>query len=142
MRLQLSILTTCAISVLTVTASNADSYLCIAEAAGGVALDNGKWTGTSFKVNDEKYIITSKDNRNYSIKIMGDDSNLFTCERTSSGGELSTRIICGGLGYGAIFDFKTNRFQYYYSFGFLDGQDDGKNTPSITVAKCSEIEVN
>jgi len=142
MRLQLSILTTCVISVLFVLESNADSYLCISEASGGVALNNGKWIGTSFRVNDEKYIITSKDNRNYSIKLIGDNSNLFTCERASTGGELSTRIICGGLGYGAIFDFTTNRFQYYYSFGFIEGQDDGKNTPSITVAKCSEIEVN
>ena len=142
MRLRLSILTTCAMSVLAVTDSNADSYLCIAEAAGGVALDNGKWIGTSFRVNDEKYIISSKDKRNYSIKIIGGKNNLFTCERIYYDGELSNRIICGGLGYGAIFDFKTNRFQYYYGFGFLEGQDDGKNTPSITVAKCSEIEVN
>lgn len=140
MTAKLLAVSTCVFICLSAAIAQAETYLCVAEAAGGVAFKNGRWMGMGFRTDEEKYIVTSKDNINYSIRKLGYNFDLLKCERELINNKSANYIMCGNAYVNAFLNFNTKRFQFYYGSGFLDGEN-SEITPYITVAKCSEIEI-
>ncbi|QKC83461.1 hypothetical protein EB232_19240 [Mesorhizobium sp. NZP2077] len=67
---------------------------------------------------------------------LGNDYPTHQCKNDlPPGGKI--HLVCGGLGFGFVFNEATLRFQQFYGFGFIDG--DSAETPAITIGKCSSI---
>jgi hypothetical protein len=112
-----------------------DSYLCISEASGGVAYNSNqnKWEGTKFKTENEKIILIKK-NSQWKLKEFG-HSFENDCSEMSEYGILRCQISFGEF----IFNSKTKRYLESYILGYIDGKDNNKNTPSVTIGKCSPL---
>jgi hypothetical protein len=123
--------------------SYADQYLCIADASTGFTFDKAskKWKQTNFRVNDNKYIISSSksESSTYQIKKMGSDFVFSFC--TDDFNEYGY-LYCG--------DFKFNkdngRFINTYTTGYFNVlpkvneiTDESGDTPYIEIGKCSSF---
>lgn len=133
-------------------------YECTETAAGGVAWDkaSGKWSGTGLRPDASKFVVKLLAKKLIDVDFMGEnqqamgyyvmldedgDSNI------SSGNEEKAMVTIGSLGggfYCADGDFKMSlsnmRFMRIYSGGYLDGRDDGRDTPGIKIGECRKFE--
>lgn len=121
---------------------HAESYLCLAEAAGGVKFLDGKWKGTSFKT-DEKYLISRRpDNpKQFTVTEVGKSYPQHRCDvRFLQDGSESKELVCGGLGFGMIISLADLRYTEIYSMGYIENDQSGDNTPFVSGGVCSKID--
>lgn len=125
----------------TTSAANAasETLLCVADMSTGFAMDGKEWVTARFNVKDQRIVVKPVtpyeylgQQVNYEVTKMGESYPSHRCVR-SDGAEGMT---CGGLGWGFTVNFRTLRYQDYYGIGYVDGRDNGDNTPSITIGKC------
>ncbi len=134
------------------TLSNAESYLCIAEASGGVKYNKstGKWRGVEF-IADSKYVV-KKENNKWIVNEFGKDFDL-TYGQGCNGSELNDadatwdRLFCQTVGGQMQVDVKNLRYVKSYIVGYQD-EDLLKlnlpiklsiDTPLVEVGDCSKI---
>lgn len=119
----------------------AESYMCIAEASGGVFYDtqSKNWIGAIFNA-DEKLMIkkTPEDSEDakYRVYDYGKVFPRYVCEKDfKDNGYLFCSSAVG------FFKFNKNnlRFLSSYEAGYVDGNDNNENTPFISVGKCSPM---
>ncbi len=112
-----------------------DSYLCVSEAIGGISYDAArkKWEGTKITNDNNKLIITKKNNL-WKLKEFG-GSTEFDCDEPRKTGSFRCEIFFGEF----LFNPKTKRFLQTFIFGYIDGKDNNENTPSIIIGKCSPL---
>ena len=112
------------------TSALAETYLCIAEAAGGVKWIDGKWSGTSFNPN-QKYLL-----RNNEWVWFGYQSG------TQCKPDLFNKDIlsCVSSLDHVRFNKKNLRFSAYYTGTYVFGQAQGGDTPAVNVGTCSRID--
>jgi hypothetical protein len=124
-----------------VSPAKAESYLCLAEASGGIKYLNGNWTGTRFKT-EEKYLVTRDSSQPNKFKVteVGKSYPLHKCDVITDTAGKETRLICGGLGYGMIISLSDLRYTEVYSLGYIENDKSGDNTPSISGGICSKID--
>jgi hypothetical protein len=135
------------------TLSIAESYLCIAEAAGGVLYNQStdKFNGTSFST-DSKYIVkkenNSKENNSWIINDFGGDFDLTLLEGCSDS-RLNDRkqswdfLSCKTTGGRMQIDITNLKFIKTYTIGYqgkaLLEKGIYVDTPNIEVGSCSKI---
>jgi hypothetical protein len=127
----------------------AESYLCIAEAAGGLVYNEStdKFNGTSFST-DSKYIV-KKENNSWVINYFGTDVDLtsgkgcnyskFNLLKDTDGLRLSCNITFGEMRV----DTKNLRYIKTHVMGYQGRVLKEKglliDTPSIEVGNCSKV---
>jgi len=119
-----------------------ERYFCTGEKAVGFRLDGGDWKNSTFNTDGDRYVIERMPPRvelggetfTWSVKRMGTRFNSFDCEDMGE-----TRILCGGLGAGFVFNPMTLRYLEFYGIGYVDGDEPG-NTPNITLGTCVLLE--
>lgn len=109
------------------------SYLCIGELSTGFKQNGDQWVTTTFNVTEDKFAVSVK-NDYVTVTRIGNDYPSHQCALAVSDAE---GFACGGLGWGFRMLFSTLRYQEYYGIGFVEGADDGKNTPAMTIGRCS-----
>ena len=120
-----------------------EAYLCIVDAAAGMAFDKdrGSWVAATFKPG-ERYILRKvpaeewKVGGQWVLSNFGETFPLAVCDKDAS--EAAT-IECSGLET-LLFSKKTLRFQLYYQGLYVNpepGHAEGGDTPSIEIGKCS-----
>lgn len=122
----------------------ATEWLCVPELSTGFSLESGEWVRSAFTVKGESIIVAEVTGKRdylgepYGIEVThtGDEFPMHTCPPLSEG---MVQVACGNMGYGFLFNKSTLRFQEYYGIGFVDGRDDGGNTPSLTIGHCSKL---
>lgn len=126
--------------IFSTSTASAETLLCVEQVSGGMKFMEGDWQATKFKTGLQ-YVVTERKNDpfSYDIKEMGKADPIFSCTRNSYSGQLSSRIICGGLGYGMIVDFSALKFMTVYTMGYIEDDRSGNNTPAVTGGKCSTI---
>jgi hypothetical protein len=118
----------------------ADTLLCVEEVAGGLKFVDGRWKGVPFNTGMNQLVVTSSDNRSYEVKRVGENHPTHRCERSRlPDGSLVDQIVCGGLGYGMLINFEKLRYVEIYSLGYIEDDQSGDNTPSVTGGKCTTI---
>lgn len=121
--------------------SKAETLLCVDEAAGGLRFVDGSWQGVRFNSGKTKYIVTQSpdDPNSYQVKEMGKSTVDHRCVRNVYSGVRSNQMTCGGLGYGMIVNFEKLRYTEIYTFGYIEDDQSGSNTPFVSAGKCSVI---
>ena len=122
--------------------AHAETLLCIDEAAGGVKFFGGEWKGTRFgPPGKSRYIVSPSKNDPlaYEVKEMGQTYVAHRCNRTLYEGAPSEQMVCGGIGYGMIINFRLLRYTEIYTFGYIEDDRSGSNTPYVSAGKCSVI---
>jgi hypothetical protein len=141
--MRLAVCATLALTMLTATAvAQPDTFLCIADKSTGFKLQGKQWDIANFKIEDTRYLVKAVPERmgldgkvNYEITPFGEKYALHECYREGT----VEQIACGGLGIGFLMNFRTLRFQEMYGIGYVSGEDDGNNTPYMTIGKCSPL---
>jgi hypothetical protein len=120
-----------------------ETLLCIGELRTGFIIEEGKWRSAKFGVDDARLLVKPVKQHvgilgeqvNYEVYEMGSKSPLVECYRSGK----SDQMLCGGLLIGMVVNFSSYRFQRFYGHGYLSGLDDGKDTPTLTIGKCSPL---
>ena len=117
-----------------------ESYLCIAEAAGGVRYLSSSKIYKSERFNTESKIIFKKEQNNWTVKEFGDTPESGQqCDDQIVGGKI-VGLVCNVLGGDYILNFKALRYRYIHFLGWLPPPAGGDtDTPLIEVGKCSSI---
>lgn len=128
------------------------SYYCAAEFAGGLRFDEAakRWGSTEFVPRD-KFLLKVTDRS----AVQADGHKLISVSVTPSGSSNGAPCVqdgnyemqlwprgmirCNSMLTDYVFNVKDNRFLAAYSFGFVDGEDAGGNTPSMTGGYCTKI---
>lgn len=119
----------------------ADTYFCATEAAGGLKYVNGAWRGVGFATGGDQFTVSQvEETTEYVVRTMGSSSTLLRCTRKSYNGTINSQMTCGGLGLGLIFDFDTLRFTQLHSWGYIEDDQSGENTPYVSGGKCTVIQ--
>lgn len=118
----------------------ADTYFCATEAAGGLKYVNGAWRGVGFSADGDQFTVSQVEGTNeYTVKMMGASNTLLRCSRQSYNGTPTSQMTCGGLGLGLIFSFEPLRFTQIHSWGYIEDDQSGDNTPYVSGGKCTVI---
>lgn len=176
-RMQMRKLVAAAITTMVATTALADgiydttgqfsgSYLCEADASGGVAYDENlhQWVATTFRTDKNRLTVVvgqqsmgkasflSKDELAmvYTISVGSFGEKSQACSAiggftpVNSGGSALVMYSSGFVSCDAAFmtykfNFDKLRYMRIYSFGFVDGEDKGGNTPLVEIGKCGKI---
>ena len=116
-----------------------EQYFCVADQATGFVWRESRWrrprsrsmmTSSSFKRSCRART---------SDKKLGDASERHTCSQFRLENFRAEQISCGGLGFGFVLHTKTLRYQEFYGIGYVEGGDTLRNTPSLTIGKCTRM---
>lgn len=124
-----------------------ETFLCVADKATGFFFDKVKkeWVSTNFRTS-AKYLVTPSNQPDVSweVKQVGEKWAHATCARDfNSNGNL----ICEGFGTEFRFNRNSLRYMNVYLIGYWSdgnpksgvGGEEGGNTPSIEIGKCSPL---
>lgn len=141
------------------------TYLCISDAVGGIRFDDvyKKWVTAKFTSGD-RYILTTKSSGLVTDKVFqeltmtyhvtwephGANYNAFTKGCLTQTDQLKKInpymnfghdgfITCNIIGGELKINLKKLRYLRSYTFGFVDGIDDGGNTPLVEIGNCTKI---
>lgn len=135
--------------ILSSTIALAETYLCIGQESTGFQM-KGNWRTTTFKVDNDKYVIRRVKNDEkdilgksiaapFVVQKVGDDfidSRMNACQFNQVG----NLLFCNYFGADVIFNPKKLRFQLFNKFGYVLQEDnDSAGDVSLTIGKCSEI---
>ena len=130
-------------SCMTAARAENPTLLCIADQSIGYSMEGQNWTFSRFNSTDKKYVVKPVPERdhngekvNYEVTQFGKSTVDYECYRWPDDAE---QIACGGIGWNFMLNFKSLRFQDTYTIGYVDGRDDGQNTPSMTIGKCAPL---
>lgn len=136
------------------------TYICVGEAAGGIRYDDKtkKWIPTHFRVDNDKFIIkvtatgrTTYDTGfspvetvmgysvEYSVPGSGDTQECYLPEGVNGKIVTNGRFRCQSALTRYQFNLISMRYMEAYESGFIDGEDNNDNTPSITIGYCSKF---
>ncbi len=140
------------------------AYFCVSEFAGGLSYNatTGKWESSRFRV-DAKFVLRFKFLKSRMGKdFLGEDEPVhdYNITLTASGSNYAAlcedffrpndrEIIttndneffrCTASLTEYIFNLKSNRFLAAYLLGYVSGEDNNKNTPSVSGGTCTKIE--
>src|SRR5262249_50270566 len=112
------------------SALTAEQLLCIGEQSAGFRWDGKSWVATIFSVEKDKFLVQETEPTkglfgklySYEMRRFGSNELPTSCERPKSDTGMSSRIVCGGLGYGMLVDVELMRFQEVYGLGYINGQ--------------------
>ncbi|NLS03584.1 hypothetical protein HGP14_09460 [Rhizobium sp. P32RR-XVIII] len=126
---------------LSVFPAKAETLLCVEQISGGLKFLDGEWRSTTFRLSNPQYVVSPKNGEpnTYEVKQLGKSYPDFTCERKVVDGQPSEQMACGGLGYGMLINFNALRFVEIYTFGYIEDDRSGGNTPFVTGGQCSAI---
>ncbi len=126
-------------------AENDVTYFCAAEETTGFHFKSGNWGRANFNVSNDKFIIRRikpgelyyKDKIHpYGIFTLGEKHPSLRCLPPSE----SSDIIRCTVGIGELFfSPESGRFLRTYTAGYWGGADSDKDTPHITIGRCSKI---
>ena len=128
------------------------AYYCVGEFAGGISYDatNKNWKGTVFRPSKKfvlrlKFVKSRVEKVGETVEIHWDDYFAFI---NVTGSKYPT--FCGTVssmdeyGFLTCSDYRLNlkqgRFLLAYLTGFINGRDEGGDTPSIEGGNCTKIE--
>lgn len=121
-----------------------ERYLCTSKATGGVAYSDvtREWEGTKFINNTQAFIITDTyggggfvPKSSFYIITVGNDFASGYCEEGFGASDI---LRCNRFGPFYL-NRRTLRFMDFYAFGYIDGVDDGANTPSVAIGECARF---
>ncbi len=116
-----------------------ERYICVADKATGFKYSpkTKSWEQANFKVDKEKFIITSPKNKKTGFEIRTLGSRVSFCSSDPLLNEIGLDYIPFNCFTGQFkFNKKTGRFLRTYSPGYIGGDDDD-DTPYIAIGKCS-----
>jgi hypothetical protein len=135
-------------------------YYCTAKLAAGLAFDlqTRQWRGASSKT-DEAFVLRlhylgdiqnrlGGQKQRYSLTIAQQGSNdgqkCSSTDRDAAAGEVnvfSKDLLECWTALGLYrFNLVNNRFLHFYPYGYIEGHDDGKDTPSVDAGTCTLIQ--
>jgi hypothetical protein len=136
------------------------SYYCTAKLAAGLAFDlqTRQWRGASSRT-DEAFVLRlhylgdiqnrfGRGEQRYSLTITPQGSNdgqkCSSTDRDSAAGEVNVfskdlHECWSALGL-YRFNLVNNRFLHFYPYGYIEGHEDGKDTPSLDAGTCTLIQ--
>lgn len=131
-----------ALALCTAGAAASEKYLCATSAVGGVAFDEQQqlWTGTRFKSEDKLIISQPPEDSvvfphaKFIVTTLGSNSPHIGCE---SGFGSDDVLRCDSRYYMLNFNKLTLRFVEIYKAGFISGEDNNDNNPSVSIGECS-----
>jgi hypothetical protein len=126
------------------------SYYCTAKLAAGLAFDlqTRQWRGASSKT-DEAFVLRLHylgDIQNITITQQGsnDGQKCSSTDRDAAAGEVNVfskdLLECWTTLGLYRFNLVNNRFLHFYPYGYIEGHDDGKDTPSVDAGTCALIQ--
>lgn len=134
----------CMLLVFAAKSAYSEQFLCSPDAVGGVAFHEpfGQWVGTKFKAGPD-FIISQPPSDHiangqveFIVTELGTDASHIWCETGfSDEGEL----LCEDAFYTLQFNKETLRFSEIYKIGFVSGENNNDNTPSISIGKCASF---
>jgi hypothetical protein len=124
-------------------AAREDKWLCVGEASAGMTYRDKQWAPAIFSTINDRFIVQkpldyfSKLSKkvSWSVTRIGSSMTVSICQDDFFGPHLR----CSGS---SRFDFNSDtlRFQIIYEVGYTYiPNDEGGDTPSITIGKCSPI---
>lgn len=145
----------------------AGSYLCIADASGGVAYEvpTGRWVGAVFNVDDSRFVLKVEPLAIDTVKFLGapEKAQSYRVAVAPFGGaarvchsqtvDLTSiddkneptymwaggSFVCTSVLSEYRFNLSKLRFSKIYSIGYVNGEDNRENTPSIQIGRCTKI---
>ena len=131
------------------------AYHCVVEMSAGLGFDrtSKKWFATTFRV-DQKFVLRmkyggsrieeGKQVSDYDITIMDAGTDF---DRPCSSNQKMVTIHdddggfrCGTITEDFVVNIKTLRFLRIYPLGYVSGQDNNDNTPSVSGGTCTRID--
>lgn len=144
------------------TGSFAGRYLCVGDAAGGVAYDKTTqhWHSATFDVSKNKVIVSVKSNGLYdydnvkamgyqiTVRPFGEQDSDCRAQTVHSNGKFvrdfvlfrNGRVSCVAGFQQYEFSFSRLRYLSIYYVGFVDSEDEIGNTPNIEIGECTRID--
>ena len=120
----------------------AEQYLCVVDKAVGFSYDKvtKEWNNTNFNANS-KYLISEGDgslkDAVWQITEVGNSFPSIGCKRDFNDYGI---LLCSDLISDFRFNKRNGRFLHTYPIGYynvLPGEDEGTDTPSLEIGKCS-----
>jgi hypothetical protein len=134
--------------VLAGPAAAQDAYLCISDAAAGMAFDKdrGSWVATTFKAG-ERYIFRKAEEPKlggrWVLFQFGKTSLECPMDETPDVGAGSIVLFCQNSVNQFEFSKQSLRFEYHYVGGYVfspqSERDEDRDTPNIQIGKCSPL---
>lgn len=87
-------------------------------------------------MDDEKYLIKNKES-SWEWSKFGEKNSYKFCKVDNSYN--FDKVKCWTFGGELIFNPKTLRYIHTYLHGYISGEDNNDNTPTITIGKCSPL---
>jgi hypothetical protein len=135
------------------------AYYCVVEMSAGLALDrtSKKWDATTFRV-DQKFVLHMKYGGSRMAKVIGEEVQVsdYDITITDAGTDFdrpcsnNQKMVtihdddggfrCGTITEDFFVNIKTLRFLRIYPLGYVDGQDNNDNTPSVSGGTCTKID--
>lgn len=140
------------------------NYFCTVESSGGISYDSvtKQWRGTSFRPNGKfvlklkfvrartvrnNFLKTDEPVKDFEIYITESGHNFgqpclsFSNEdrKTLTIYEEHLAVRCDASLSTYVFNFKTNRFIEAYLVGYVAGEENNSNTPSVSGGTCTKI---
>ena len=136
----------CAASLPALGQELAASYLCVADSAAGFSFDkaNKTWRHANFRT-DKKYILSRSKQPGVAWDVKDFGVPVATCKSNFNDRGF---LFCQGFGYEFRFNKNNSRFMIAYLIGYWSdspvqkgslSSDEGANTPSIEIGKCSPL---
>jgi hypothetical protein len=136
-----------AVSLTTDCALALDKYLCIADKATGFHWTGTEWAQTTFKVEQNKYIVADldvserTDKHPIGVTRLGHKHFDYLCSINIYEHTLlcSSDLLNDYYPLSMRVDLTTLRYITIYSSGYVDGVDNNDHTPNIEIGRCSRI---
>lgn len=141
------------------------NYICTGLSAGGIAYNSTQksWHGTIFREQNDIFVIQMKhlgtDHQTaYGNDVVSDRFNVAIKRQSQKypdpcvgkRGDLKNPAVtvlepngyisCTTIGWEYLFNPQIGRFTRTYPWGYVDGLDNGDNTPSITAGTCIKLD--
>jgi hypothetical protein len=135
------------------------AYHCVVEMSAGLGFDrtSKKWFATTFRV-DQKFVLRMKYGGSRMAKVTGEEVQVSDYDITitdagtdfdrpcSHNQKMATihdddgGFRCGTITEDFFVNIKTLRFLRIYPLGYVSGQDNHDNTPSVSGGTCTKID--
>jgi hypothetical protein len=124
-----------------------DSYRCEADDSAGFVYNEKKekWNRATFNVENQKYVLSKSESTSstadkpvirWDLKRIGKETSIAESHKDFSE---DGKIRCEGLGHFFFMNNENLRFLLIYYFGYWNGKDNRKDTPTMIKGKCSPL---